>query len=89
MSGGTQQAPALVVQHLTKRVGARVAYNDVCFEVGRGEVSFLGTNEAGKTTMVRTLGTPDRPDLGHSDPSPVSRSRPRTLRLLATDIDPS
>ena len=50
--------PALSVKHLSKRFGGRVAYDDVSFEVARGEVfGFLGPNGAGKTTMVRTLGT--------------------------------
>ena len=36
----------------------RVAFDDVSFEVGYGEVfGFLGPNGAGKTTTVRTLGT--------------------------------
>jgi len=36
----------------------QLAYRDVSFEVGRGEVfGFLGPNGAGKTTTVRTLGT--------------------------------
>jgi len=49
---------ALVVEHLTKRFAERVAYEDVSFDVGYGEVfGFLGPNGAGKTTMVRTLGT--------------------------------
>ncbi len=49
---------ALVVEHLTKRFGDRVAFDDVSFEVGYGEVfGFLGPNGAGKTTTVRTLGT--------------------------------
>ncbi len=57
--------PALVVQSLTKRFGARVAYEDVTFEVGRGEVfGFLGPNGAGKTTTVRTLGTLVQPTSG-------------------------
>ena len=56
VSAGAQLGPALVMQHLTKRFGARVAYDDVCFEVGYGEVfGFLGPNGAGNTTMVRTL----------------------------------
>jgi ABC-2 type transport system ATP-binding protein len=51
-------APALVVDRLTKRFGDRVAFRDVSFEVGCGEVfGFLGPNGAGKTTAVRTLGT--------------------------------
>jgi ABC-2 type transport system ATP-binding protein len=48
----------LVVEHLGKRFGDRVAFDDVSFEVGYGEVfGFLGPNGAGKTTTVRTLGT--------------------------------
>ena len=55
---GEKRGPALVVEHLTKRFGERVAYDDVSFEVGYGEVfGFLGPNGAGKTTTVRTLGT--------------------------------
>jgi ABC-2 type transport system ATP-binding protein len=50
--------PALSVDHLSKRFGDRVAFNDLSFEVGRGEVfGFLGPNGAGKTTTVRALGT--------------------------------
>ena len=49
---------ALIVNKLTKRFGDRVAFQDVSFEVGHGEVfGFLGPNGAGKTTTVRTLGT--------------------------------
>ena len=49
---------ALVVDHLGKRFGDRVAFDDVSFQVGYGEVfGFLGPNGAGKTTTVRTLGT--------------------------------
>jgi ABC-2 type transport system ATP-binding protein len=54
----TTAEPALVVSHLTKRFGTRLAFDDVSFTVARGEVfGFLGPNGAGKTTMVRTLGT--------------------------------
>jgi len=57
--------PALSVRSLTKRFGDRVAYQDVSFEVGRGEVfGFLGPNGAGKTTTVRTLGTLIAPSSG-------------------------
>jgi ABC-2 type transport system ATP-binding protein len=46
------------VEHLSKRFGDRIAFDDVSFEVGHGEVfGFLGPNGAGKTTTVRTLGT--------------------------------
>jgi ABC-2 type transport system ATP-binding protein len=54
-SAGT---PAIEVRHLTKDFGDRVAFQDVSFQIGYGEVfGFLGPNGAGKTTTVRTLGT--------------------------------
>jgi ABC-2 type transport system ATP-binding protein len=54
-----------VVEHLTKQFGDRVAFDDVSFEVGYGEVfGFLGPNGAGKTTTVRTLGTLIAPTSG-------------------------
>ena len=57
--------PALSVRHLSKRFGDRIAFNDVSFEIGYGEVfGFLGPNGAGKTTTVRTLGTLIAPTSG-------------------------
>jgi len=57
-AAGDSGAPALSVDHLSKRFGDRIAFDDVSLEVGHGEVfGFLGPNGAGKTTMVRTLGT--------------------------------
>src|SRR5215468_10005848 len=56
---------ALSVCGLGKRFGERIAYQNVSFEVGRGEVfGFLGPNGAGKTTTVRTLGTLIAPTFG-------------------------
>ena len=53
-----KDAPAISVRGLGKRFGDRVAFDDVSFDVGYGEVfGFLGPNGAGKTTTVRTLGT--------------------------------
>jgi ABC-2 type transport system ATP-binding protein len=61
-------APALSVRNLSKRFGDRVAFEDVSFEVGRGEVfGFLGPNGAGKTTIVRTLGTLIEPTSGSAE----------------------
>jgi ABC-2 type transport system ATP-binding protein len=60
-----EDAPALSVSDLSKHFGARVAFEGVSFEVGRGEVfGFLGPNGAGKTTTVRTLGTLIAPTSG-------------------------
>jgi len=59
------RGPALAVDRLTKRFGDRVAFREVSFEVGYGEVfGFLGPNGAGKTTTVRTLGTLIAPTSG-------------------------
>jgi ABC-2 type transport system ATP-binding protein len=61
----TSIVPALSVEHLSKRFGDRLAFDDVSFEVGQGEVfGFLGPNGAGKTTTVRTLGTLIAPTAG-------------------------
>jgi ABC-2 type transport system ATP-binding protein len=65
LSTGNGSAPALAVEHLTKRFGERTAFDDVSFDVGHGEVfGFLGPNGAGKTTTVRTLGTLVAPTSG-------------------------
>jgi ABC-2 type transport system ATP-binding protein len=57
--------PALSVRGLSKRFGDRVAFEDLSFDVGAGEVfGFLGPNGAGKTTTVRTLGTLLTPSSG-------------------------
>jgi ABC-2 type transport system ATP-binding protein len=57
--------PALSVHGLSKRFGDRVAFQDISFELGHGEVfGFLGPNGAGKTTMVRTLGSLIAPTSG-------------------------
>jgi ABC-2 type transport system ATP-binding protein len=58
-------AAALTVEGLGKTFGSKVAFADVSFEIGHGEVfGFLGPNGAGKTTTVRTLGTLIAPTSG-------------------------
>lgn len=58
----------IVVSHLTKQFGQRVAFEDVSFRVRRGEVfGFLGPNGAGKTSTVRTLGTLVTPTSGTAE----------------------
>lgn len=64
-SASNGSVPALSVHHLSKRFGDRLAFDDVSFDVGHGEVfGFLGPNGAGKTTTVRTLGTLVAPTSG-------------------------
>ncbi len=60
-----RSGPALSADRLSKHFGNRVAFQDVSFEIGYGEVfGFLGPNGAGKTTTVRTLGTLIAPTSG-------------------------
>ena len=62
---GKRSGPALSAHNLTKGFGDRIAFQDVSFEIGYGEVfGFLGPNGAGKTTTVRTLGTLIAPTAG-------------------------
>jgi len=65
LSTSSLDDPALVVEHLTKRFGERVAVDDLSFSVDAGEVfGFLGPNGAGKTTTVRMLATLIAPTSG-------------------------
>ncbi|MGO9957360.1 MAG: ABC transporter ATP-binding protein [Solirubrobacteraceae bacterium] len=66
---------ALVVEHLSKRFGDRIAFDDVSFDVGYGEVfGFLGPNGAGKTSTVRTLGTLIAPTSGSATVAGIALS---------------
>jgi ABC-2 type transport system ATP-binding protein len=58
-------ASAIDVDRLTKRFGARIAVQELCFQVEPGEVfGLLGPNGAGKTTTVRVLTGLLSPTLG-------------------------
>ncbi len=60
---------------MSKRFGERVAFEDVSFDVGYGEVfGFLGPNGAGQTTTVRTLGTLISPSSGSATVAGVALS---------------
>jgi ABC-2 type transport system ATP-binding protein len=68
---------------LTKRFGARTAFEDLTFDVGAGEVfGFLGPNGAGKTTTVRVLATIVRPTSGTAEVAgiPVTEESGAELR---------
>jgi ABC-2 type transport system ATP-binding protein len=73
----------IVVEHLTKQFGSRVAFEDVSFNVRRGEVfGFLGPNGAGKTSTVRTLSTLVSPTSGTAEVAgiPVNTGRDIEIR---------
>jgi ABC-2 type transport system ATP-binding protein len=83
-AGAVAGGQALVVEHLTKRFGNRVAFEDVSFDVGYGEVfGFLGPNGAGKTTTVRTLGTLLAPTSGRATVAGIPLSPERGAEIRA------
>ena len=57
--------PAVLIQHLHKSYGAKVAVDDVSLTVAPGEIfGVLGPNGSGKTTTVECLQGLRRPDAG-------------------------
>lgn len=74
---GSGRVAAIEVSHLAKTFGGRTAVRDVSFSVARGEVfGFLGPNGAGRTTMVRILGTPDHRRQTQHRPRPTASAPP-------------
>ncbi|ADG76323.1 ABC transporter related protein [Cellulomonas flavigena DSM 20109] len=58
-------APAVLVEHVTRRFGPVTALDDVSLQVEHGEiVGLLGPNGAGKTTLLSLLGGLRAPDEG-------------------------
>jgi len=52
----TQDSPAIIAKHLSRRFGDFTAVNDVSFEIQVGEIfGFLGSNGCGKTTTMKML----------------------------------
>ncbi|MCP4627188.1 MAG: ATP-binding cassette domain-containing protein [bacterium] len=66
------------IQNVTKYYGARLAVDDISFEVQKGEtVGFLGPNAAGKTTTMRIINgylMPTRGDVWIADYNMASHS---------------
>ncbi len=85
MTGQVHTAPAVRLQGVVKRYGARKVVDDVSLEIAQGEFfALLGANGAGKTTLISMLAGLARPSagsvqvLGHE----VSREPYLTRRLL-------
>jgi phospholipid/cholesterol/gamma-HCH transport system ATP-binding protein len=56
----------IVVEHLSKRFGAKEVLRDISLVVPRGKTTvILGGSGAGKTTLLRMLIALDRPTSGH------------------------
>jgi ABC-2 type transport system ATP-binding protein len=88
--------PAIAVDGVTKRYGARTVVDDVTLEVRAGEVvALLGPNGAGKTTTVETIEGYRRGDSGSVrvlgvDPWHAGRLHAARVGLMLQDggIDP-
>ena len=86
---------AIAVRHLRKSFGALEVLRGVDFEVARGGVfALLGSNGAGKTTIIRILATLLKPDAGAVgvtgydvlvEPAQVRRSISLTGQFAAVD----
>ncbi|MFT4134875.1 sugar ABC transporter ATP-binding protein [Microbacterium sp.] len=72
---GSEGAPLLSVQHLTKSFYATKAVDDVSFDIHAGEiVALMGENGAGKSTVIKMLAAVYKQDSG-------------TILLSGADID--
>jgi len=91
----TQQRPAIRVQGLEKSYGELRVLRGVDFEVAPGSIfALLGSNGAGKTTVVKTLSTTLRLDAGTAtvngydvgtEPAKVRESISLTGQFAAVD----
>jgi ABC-2 type transport system ATP-binding protein len=84
------EPPALLVQGITKRYGARTAVAGLDLAVERGEVvGFLGPNGAGKTTTIRMCLDLVRPTAGTARVFglDVAREGPRALARAGALIE--
>src|SRR5574342_464813 len=53
------------IRHLSKSYNGKLALDDLCLEIPKGEVfGFIGPNGAGKTTTIRILSTLLKPTAG-------------------------
>lgn len=78
----TRDGCALSLNGLSKRFGTRVAFEDLSFEIGYGEIfGFLGPNGAGKTTTVRTLGSLIAPSSGSATVAGIPLTPENTIEI--------
>ena len=55
----------LQVQNLTRRVGDKTLFSDLCFSIGEGQkVGLIAKNGTGKSTLLNILGGTDQADEG-------------------------
>jgi len=74
----------LRIDNISKSIGVRALFRDVCLVVNRGErVGLVGPNGAGKTTLLRIVAGEEPADAGR-----VATPRHVRLGLLRQEIDP-
>ncbi len=60
------QEPVIKIDHLKKRIGERVLFDDLNVSIQKGEmVAITGKSGSGKTTLLNILGLLDREFQGH------------------------
>ena len=80
MTANQIQEPAIHVQGLEKSYKELRVLRGVDFEVARGSIfALLGSNGAGKTTVVRILSTLLKHDAGTASVTSVRMKRPTRL----------
>jgi ABC-type sugar transport system ATPase subunit len=87
-SGGTDTAPLLRLQHVSKSFGPVQALVDVDFDVRAGEVTALvGDNGAGKSVLIKCIAGIHSPDGGQIlwQGRPVRIRAPRDAAALGID----
>src|SRR5690242_14957806 len=65
MARNRNEAPAVVIDHLTKKYGDFTALDDLSLQLERGQIlGLIGPNGAGKTTTIKILVGQARPTSG-------------------------
>ena len=61
----TNEQSIVKVERLTKRIGSKTLVENISFEVKKGEVvGFIGSNGAGKSTMLKVIAGVMKPTKG-------------------------
>jgi iron(III) transport system ATP-binding protein len=82
MQAEKDSPPVLKVDGLVKRLGKRLAVNEISFNVVRGgTLGILGPSGCGKTTILRLIAGLESPDAGHIWFGDRLASEPHHVRL--------
>ncbi len=83
MTDDQVDAPAVVMEHVTKRYGTKVALDDVSIVVDQGSIcGLIGPNGAGKSTLMSIVATLVTASAGRVEVFGRSIQRPGEIRKL-------